>query len=54
MANAWYNKALHALGEGNLTFNAGNFKVVGVNASYTPDLTDTGDEFYEELTTPTD
>lgn len=49
MANGLYNKFLQALGNGEVDLGAGTFKIALLSASYTPDLTDSGDEFESDL-----
>lgn len=49
-----YKKLLHALGTGAVNFSTPpTIKALFVDSSYVPDGSDTGDEFYDDIT-PTD
>ena len=49
MANTIYNKFYQGLGDGEFDFGADTIKIALVTSGYTPDFTDTGDEFESDL-----
>jgi len=50
MANAPYPSFLQALGEGAIDLSSGTFKAsLCDSAIYTPDVTDGGDDFYDDI-----
>ena len=49
MANTIYNKFYQGLGDGEFDFGVDTIKIALVTSAYTPDFTDTGDEFESDL-----
>lgn len=46
----WYNTALQALGDGDIDLGAGTFKVALCSSAYTADTSDSGDDFFDDVT----
>ena len=49
MANTVYNKFYQGLGDGEFDFGVDTIKIALVTSGYSPDFTDTGDEFESDL-----
>ena len=45
----WYSKALQKLGEATLDLGAGTFKIALCSSAYTADTSDSGDDFFDDV-----